>query len=219
MRGSHRCHKQRRPKPDLWASAGLGQASVPKKRAATNRTTPRSPGVAQSDLRGLLAIWSRQLDAGLEEKPERYCELGQRASELGHAPLAYEMLRHGLLTHPEHPRLLYLTALASVKTGSYAAAANYLARLVPRLDTRSSLYGEAKSLEGRIAKDSWARLPPSREKSASGHAAVAAYESAYGAGRSYFPGINAATMNMLLGRLPRSRELAREVRDLCLKKL
>src|SRR5579863_544679 len=190
-----------------------------KKRPSARKIAKRPTGSAEPDLRSILVAWSQHVERDFQKKPERYCELGQRAAELGHAPLAYEILRHGLMAYPQHQRLLYLTALASVKTGSYAAATDYLHKLVPRLKGRSDLYIEARSLEGRIAKDNWARLPSGREKSDAGNAAVAAYESVYAASHSYFPGINAATMNVLLGRLPRGRELAREVHGLCLRKL
>jgi len=190
-----------------------------KQRASKRRASkPRGPGEAP-DLRTVLAAWADLAGGDGEVAAERYAELGGRALALGHAPLAYEILRHGLATHAEHPRLLYLAALASAKTGSYAAAADCLRTLLPRLKPRSSLYVEAKSLEGRIAKDRWARLPAGRERDAAGDTAVNAYEAAYQASRSYFPGINAATLNVLLGRGSRGRALAEAMRDQCLKAL
>lgn len=176
-------------------------------------------GYASYDLRALLAAWEQHAEADQPYPPARYCDMGRRAMELGHATLACEILRHGLMASPDHRESLYLAALASVKAGSYSAASALIQRLLPALGRRSPLYSDARSLEGRNAKDRWARLPPGPAKQASGEEAVRAYEAAYAASHAYFPGVNAATMNLLIGRASRGRELAGEVRALCLKSL
>lgn len=166
-----------------------------------------------------MSLWEQRPAGEPRKQAKLFVELGRKALEFGHATLACEILRQGLLAAPTHRELGYLYALALAKIGSYADASERVTALLPKLPRRDPLYAEAKSLEGRIAKDRWARLGDARQRAAAGERAAAAYEAAYTSGHEYFPGINAATMNRLNGRQDRARQLAQEVRQICLRKL
>ncbi|HEX4301012.1 MAG TPA: adenylate/guanylate cyclase domain-containing protein [Gammaproteobacteria bacterium] len=187
------------------------QASRTAKQARPRRRTP-------VDLRGLIAAWEQRA-GGADWDAAAFCDAGRRALEYGYPTLAYEILRHGISHHPRERELGYLAALAAARGGSYTEAVGLLAALTGRLRHADPLYAEAKSLEGRIAKDLWARLPAGPARSEAGERAAAAYAEAYAASGGYFPAINAATLYSLLGRAVESRALAEETRRLCLKKL
>lgn len=173
---------------------------------------------AAVELRRLIAVWE-QRDSVPWTGAAAYRDAGRRALELGHPTLAYEILRQGHALHPAERELAYLTALAAARSGSYREAEALLAVLVPRLRRKDPLYAEARSLEGRIAKDLWARLPEGTGRRSVGERAAAAYAAAYAASGDYFPAINAATLQRLLGHRDPSRRLAETTRQLCLKRV
>lgn len=187
-----------------------------KGRRPARRTSPRDQ--VPPDLRGLIAAWEQRADAPGWDAVG-YREAGRRALEFGHPALAYEILRHAAAAHPRERMLAYLAALAAARTGSYHEAAGLLTALTDRLSRRDPLYADAKSLEGRIAKDLWARLPMGAAKRAAGERAAAAYAEAHAASGEFFPAINAATLQMLLGRPEEARQLAATVRRSCLQRV
>lgn len=189
----------------------------------TNKTVrgarrSRARRAAPLDLRGLIATWERRADGPAWDGPAPYSDAGRRSLELGAPTLAYEILRHGLLAYPQERELSYLAALAAARLGSYRDASSLLSSLAPKLTRRDPLYVDVKSLEGRIAKDLWARLPEGDAKQAAGERSAAAYAAAHEASGAYFPAINAATLHALLGREADSRRLAEETRRRCAMK-
>ena len=187
----------------------------------TARGTLRSRArrAAPPDLRGLIAAWEQREDSAAWNGPAAYRDAGRRCLELGAPTLAYEILRHGLVAYPTDRELSYLTALAAARLGSYRDASSLLAALAPKLNRRDPLYVDVKSLEGRIAKDLWARLPEGGAKQKAGERSAAAYAAAHEASGAYFPAVNAATLHALLGREAESRRLAEETRKSCKRKL
>lgn len=174
-------------------------------------------GAKIADVRALMSSWEQRTADSPWNRAERFMLLGRKALEFGHPMLACEIFQQALARFPAHRQLRYLTALALAKIGSYADASVLTTGLLVQLSRRDPLYAESKSLEGRVAKDLWARLPEGSPRLEAGRRAALAYEAAYAASKSYFPGINAATMNVLTGQLERGRRLAEEVRRLCLR--
>lgn len=181
------------------------------------RMTKGRTQVAAVEFRRLIAAWEQRDSANWDAAA--YREAGQRTLELGHPTFAYEILRQGHALHPGKHDLTYLTALAATRCGSYREAEALLGALVPRLRRKDPLYAEAKSLEGRIAKDLWARLPDGIGRRAAGERAAAAYVAAHAASGDLFPAINAATLKALLGDRESSQALASTVQHLCLQRL
>jgi class 3 adenylate cyclase len=174
-------------------------------------------GLKIADVRTLISSWEQRSENSPWDRAEQFALLGRKAVEFGHAMLACEIFQQGLSRFPAHRQLRYLTALALAKIGSYADASVLTTGLLAQLRRRDPLYAEAKSLEGRIAKDLWARLPDGPQRLEAGRRAAIAYEAAYEASKEYFPGINAATMNVLTGQPEHGRRLAAEVQRLCLR--
>ena len=186
--------------------------------SSMSKTGRKAAGRAHSaavELRRLIAAWEQREAAGWDAAA--YREGGRRALEFGHPTLAYEILRQGHTLYPAEHELTYLAALAAVRAGSYAEADALIEGLGPRLRRKDPLYAEARSLEGRIAKDRWARLPDGPARRAAGERAAAAYAAAHAASGDHFPAINAATLQALLGNRAGSLALATATRRLCLK--
>ncbi len=181
------------------------------------RKTSGRAQAAAVELRRLIAAWEQRDTPSWDAAA--YREGGRRALELGHPTLAYEILRQGHALHPRERELAYLAALAAARAGSYGEADALIGALTPRLKRKDPLYAEAKSLEGRIAKDRWARLSEGPARRAAGERAAAAYAAAYAASGDHFPAINAATLQALLGNRAGSLELARATQRLCLKRI
>ena len=186
--------------------------------------------LAQSE--GTFAINLSDLPATLEElntrwqhqqrnqwtRPETFLALGKQAIEMAHAVLAVDILSVGLKKFYDHLPLQYTLALALTRCGSFARADEVSAQLLSHLSENDPLFIDAQSLAGRIAKDRWARLPDGDEKTRAGEVAFAAYAAAYRVEHDYFPGINAATIGLLL-HLPAAKKMAYEVKQWCEKAL
>jgi len=112
----------------------------------------------------------------------------------------------------DDPEWLFLGALAHARAGAVSEAHALLDRAAGASGAEcAALHGEILALRGRLWKDALHR-------SASGPSALAAaarardeYRAAYALAREPFPGINAATLSMLLGEQEAARALAGEV--------
>ncbi len=141
--------------------------------------------------------------------------LAEKFLRQGEPLLAYDVASEGLSRWPEDIRLRQLQGLALARSGATERANSILEALQSAGQTDEETLG----MLGRTYKDlaSYARSTPEREQllARAGEIYTQAYESSGG----YWSGINAATMNLLIGETERAHELAGKVRDQCLKEI
>ena len=126
---------------------------------------------------------------------------------------ACDAFRGASSANPDHPELLYCGALAHARAGATHEAHALLDRAQEGAPPAPQLLVEILSLRGRLWKD---RLHLHRD--AADAAAIAErgrreYMTAYALRRDPYPGINAATLSMILGDRAKARRLAREIAD------
>jgi tetratricopeptide (TPR) repeat protein len=138
--------------------------------------------------------------------------------ERGEPLLAYNELQEGLQRWPRHARLRQLQGLALARSGDVARANEVLGELAG--DGASD--PETLGMLARTHKD-LALAAAGQTQRAHLESALSLYEGAYHTARSegaaaaaWYAGINAATTALLLGKIERAREIAAEVRDICL---
>ena len=78
---------------------------------------------------------------------------------------------------------------------------------------------ETLGMLGRTYKDLAATAATRKRRNEFLKRAAETYTQAYEATGGYWTGINAATMNLLIGQTERAQELARKVRDECLEEI
>lgn len=161
--------------------------------------------------------WQSRDPPAWKSQPSRFSAFARQALALGSPGLAFDILSEGLGAAPSDPGMAYLSALALAKGGSSAQAARALRSLLARQDLAVALRSDALSLAGRIAKDRWAKLAPGAERTRAGEQARASYRSAFELSRDPFPGINGATMSVLMDEPAEGQRIAREVLARCLE--
>jgi tetratricopeptide (TPR) repeat protein len=124
---------------------------------------------------------------------------------------ACDAFRGASSANPADPELLYCGALAHARAGATHEALALLDRAQAEAPPTPHLLVEILSLRGRLWKD---RLHLHRD--AADTAAIAErgrreYMAAYALRRDSYPGINAATLSMILGDRAKARRLAREI--------
>src|ERR1700682_6493583 len=141
--------------------------------------------------------------------------LAERFLAQGAHLLAYDVVSEALAKWPEDVRLCQLQGLALARSGATERANAILEQLRSAGQTDEETLG----MLARTYKDlaSYARSTPEREQllARAGEIYAQAYESSGG----YWSGINAATMNLLIGETERAQELAQKVRAQCLKEV
>lgn len=179
-----------------------------------------------SSVTELLQLYQSEAYAGLWTGDVRlYQAFGRKLIQAGHPARAYELVRAGLLLSPNDLELQYWRALALARGGNLSKASmgvqELLGQIVQSRDTALSdgperlkhlehLEVEALSLAGRIEKDAYARSDNPVLQQRFGSRSADAYERAYRISGDPFPGVNAATMSLLMGRHEQARALARE---------
>ena len=123
---------------------------------------------------------------------------------------ACDAFREAIANHPEDAELLYWGALAHARAGAGSRAHALLdeAQKSPR---SSSRLADILSLRGRLWKDAFARAPEHPSAAIAAQRARGEYLAAYALAHDPFPGINAATLSMLLGDRDAARALANEI--------
>jgi len=171
--------------------------------------------IRQLKLPSVLALWHSRSSDEWAQTPEIYRDLGQRVLKLGEPLLAYDVLTEGLKSSPTDVRLQQLLALALARSGATLRANN----LLMRLREQGHFDEETLGILARTHKDLWARAVGPVERKRQLRLAHKFYAEAYKLNRGYYAGINAATLELQLGKNDQAQALAREVREACLKEL
>lgn len=182
------------------------------------RRNPLQPDqfAASGNAEYLIKVWEDREKLDLYKCEDTCIEFSRKSIALGQVALAFDILREGMVRFPRHVEMQYLAALALAKSGSSGHAASILRGLLPHVDSSNPHYVDIMSLAGRIAKDRWSKLPDGASRTDAGIEARNWYQRAYEISRDYFPGINAATLNVLTGNVKEGRHIAIEVRNKCL---
>jgi hypothetical protein len=124
---------------------------------------------------------------------------------------ACDTFRESAAASPDDASLLYHGALAHARAGASPEAHSLLDRAQPLARDDAGLLSDILSLRGRLWKD---RLHRTRDSKASRDWAMRArdeYLAAYAFRRDPYPGINAATLSLILGEPKAAQALAREI--------
>jgi len=166
-----------------------------------------------ADLAELMSIWRGRDLAEWSRAPEVYRSLGERILAQGEPLLAFDVVTEGLSIFPNDVRLRQLQGLALARSGATERANAILEGL--RRDGQTD--EETLGMLGRTCKDLAANAASAPEREKFLRRAAETYAQAYQATGGYWTGINAATMNLLIGEKERACEIANVVRAQCFK--
>ena len=171
--------------------------------------------VASADVAGLMSIWRARDTEQWSRSPEIYRSLGERILRQGEPLLAYDVISEALAIWSDDVRLRQLQGLALARSGATERANVVLEKL--RRDGQTD--EETLGMLGRTYKDlaALAATPSQREEFLK--RAAETYTEAYQQTGGYWTGINAATVNLLVGEKDRACEIASKVRDHCFKEV
>jgi class 3 adenylate cyclase len=167
--------------------------------------------IAAADLSELMGIWAGRIKDEWADWPQVYRQLTKKILGHGEPLLAYDVVAEALTLWPSDVGLRQLQGLALSRSGATERANAVLLQLRREGATDEETLG----MLGRTYKDLAARSEPSERKKLLGRSAEI-YGEAYQKSGGYWSGINAATMNLLIGEEGRACELAHKVRDQCL---
>jgi class 3 adenylate cyclase/tetratricopeptide (TPR) repeat protein len=164
----------------------------------------------------LLLKWQEKSSQS-ELSTEMFLSYGVQALKLGHPYLAYDILKKGILLYPDDKDLNYQGALALARSGSLFTANELLINLINKVDESDPLFPDLLSLAGRLAKDCWAKSHNENKKSEFAQQSMSFYKKAFDITHDYYPGINAATMSLIVGQQMEARSIAQEIKNICIK--
>jgi class 3 adenylate cyclase len=171
--------------------------------------------ISSAPLAELISIWrARAHEEGSGSSAVFRC-LGERVLAQGEPLLAYDVVSAGLEIWPKDVRLRQLQGLALSRSGATERANAILENLRREQGTGEETLG----MLGRTYKDLAATAATRERRNQLLKRAAETYTQAYEATGGYWTGINAATMNLLIGQTERAQELARKVRDQCLEEI
>jgi class 3 adenylate cyclase/tetratricopeptide (TPR) repeat protein len=171
--------------------------------------------ISSASLAELISIWrARAHEEGSGSSAVFRC-LGERVLAQGEPLLAYDVVSAGLEIWPKDVRLRQLQGLALSRSGATERANAVLENLRREQGTGEETLG----MLGRTYKDLAATAATRERRNGFLKRAAETYTQAYEATGGYWTGINAATMNLLIGQTERAQELARKVRDQCLEEI
>jgi class 3 adenylate cyclase len=127
--------------------------------------------------------------------------------------LAYDVVSEGLAKWPDHIRLRQLQGLALARSGATQRANAVLEKL--RVEGRAD--EETLGMLASTFKELAVRAAIGSDRERFLRRAAETYMQAHQATSGYWTGINAATMNLLIGEPDAATALAREVREQCSK--
>ncbi len=146
---------------------------------------------------------------------ESFRERGRILRRSGDALAAYDAIEKGLSRWSQDKHLLQLKALVLADLGVLAAAREILLRLTAAGHDDEETLG----ILARTYKEEWLQAPDQRMQKKYLRLAYMTYRQSYTATGGYYPGINAATLALLLGKSATARKIAGAVCRDCLEKL
>ncbi|MDP9187559.1 MAG: DUF4071 domain-containing protein, partial [Verrucomicrobiota bacterium] len=168
-----------------------------------------------ADLSELMSIWRSRLPEEGSGSPALFRCLGERILAQGEPLLAYDVVTAGLATWPRDTRLRQLQGLALARSGATDRANAILEDLRDEAQPAEETLG----MLGRTYKDLAIAAATSDQRAQFLERAAKTYGEAYRTSGGYWSGINAATMNLLVGQTAKASELARKVHEHCLKEV
>src|SRR5947207_3927981 len=123
---------------------------------------------------------------------------------------ACDAFREAIANHPGDAELLYWGALAHARAGA-GNRAHALLDEAQKSPQSSPRLADILSLRGRLWKDAYGRALERAAATAVGQRARDEYLAAFALARDPYPGINAATLSMLLGDRDAAQALASEI--------
>ena len=166
--------------------------------------------IAAANLSELMAIWAGRVSEEWPHSPDVYRQLTKKVLGKGEPLLAYDVVAEGLKLWPADIGLRQLQALALSRSGATKRAN----AILQELRNEGATDEETLGLLGRTYKDLAGRAKsPEREEMLRRAAEI--YGDAYEKSGGYYTGINAATMNLLIGEEGRACAIAQQVRDHC----
>src|SRR5438552_346617 len=171
--------------------------------------------ISSASLGELMSIWRARADEEGSGSPAVFRCLGERVLAQGEPLLAYDVVSAGLGIWPKDVRLRQLQGLALSRSGATERANAVFENLRREEETGEETLG----MLGRTYKDLAATAATREQRNEFLKRAAETYTQAYEATGGYWTGINAATMNLLIGETERAHELARKVRDECLEEI
>lgn len=124
---------------------------------------------------------------------------------------ACDAFRGEAAAHAADTELLFCGALAHARAGAIREAYGLLDRAQAAPGSTPALMVEILSLRGRLSKDRLHLHPDAPDAAAIAGRARDEYLAAYALQRDPYPGINAATLSMILGDRPEAQRLADEI--------
>ena len=124
---------------------------------------------------------------------------------------ACDTFRDARAAHPDDAGLLYWGALAHARAGATHEAHALLDRAQAAAAGEPDLLPDILSLRGRLWKDAFHRAPASSGAAAAAEGARREYLAAYALHGDPYPGVNAASLSLLLGDRRDAQRIAREV--------
>jgi len=163
------------------------------------------------DMPALILMWQKHDHVIWSGSAELYHDLGNVFLKLSEPILAYDVLREGIKYFADDVRMLQLTALALARSGAAESANNILTGLREKGHEDQ----ETTGLLARTHKDLAAGEKVFRRRQEHLKMAFLLYDSAYKSTGGYWPGINAATVALLMGLKRIARETASDIYPKC----
>jgi class 3 adenylate cyclase/tetratricopeptide (TPR) repeat protein len=149
--------------------------------------------------------------SGTDESAAEAVRRIRRYLEQGAPWDACDAFREEVPKFPEDAELLYFGALAHARAGAILRAHALLDQAQAAADGASDRLRDILSLRGRLWKDKFHRAPDAPGAKDAAERARREYLAAYALERDPFPGINAATLSLLLGDRAAAQTLAEEI--------
>jgi class 3 adenylate cyclase len=166
-------------------------------------------------LAALRRLWEERVPVIWSQNVDIYRRAVDAALKLGEGFVAFDIAAEGLQVFKGDLRLIQLQALALARTGA-ARRANSILEQLRRSGHQDE---ETLGLLARTYKDFWQLAVDPEEKRKNLKTSFQLYFEGYKRNRGYYSGINAASMGLIYGEKKQARQIAQDVKDLCLKSL
>jgi class 3 adenylate cyclase len=168
-------------------------------------------GVASSDLAGLMALWRARDFETWSHSPQIYRALSEGILGHGEPLLAFDVISEGLKIFPTDVRLRQLQGLSLARSGATERANVVL----EGLRREGQVDEETLGMLGRTYKDLALRTSNREVREKYLRKAAEIYAEGFENSGGYWSGINAATMNLLVGNVEVAADLAKRVGERC----